>query len=73
MGGEYEVRSGSWKVTKTAPSSGIKDAWIADTKIEPLGSLSLPAGVHQIELRVTKVNDKDAFRPLELFLTPRKK
>ena len=73
LGGEYEVRSGSWKVTKTAPSSGIKDAWIADTKIEPLGSLSLPAGVHQIELRVTKVNDKDAFRPLELFLTPRKK
>ena len=70
LGGDYEVRCGTWTCARTAPSSGNANAWIADTKVESLGSLFLPAGTHRIELHVTRANAGDVFRPLELWLAP---
>ena len=69
-GGNFEIRCGAWKAAGTATSSGVANAWIADTKVEPLGALSLPAGTHRMELHVIRANGGEVFRPLELWLTP---
>jgi alpha-L-fucosidase len=71
-GGEYELRIGDWKVGQTAAICKGAVPWIAKPHVDELGDLLLPAGVHQIELRLTKTNsDKDeALRPLELRLKP---
>jgi hypothetical protein len=72
-GGDYEVRCGDWKSGKTAPTLEGELPWITDAQVDKLGTLALEPGTHRIELRVTKGNNgAEVFRPLELFLTPKK-
>ncbi len=69
-GGEYELRCGDWNVVRTAPSCEGSIPWIATPQIDELGSLLLPAGVHQIELRAISINEDELIRPLELWVNP---
>jgi len=72
LGGEYEVRCGQWKSAKAAATATPPIPWIATPQVDSLGTLTLPPGVHHIELRVTKVSEGEVFRPLEMWLTPKK-
>jgi alpha-L-fucosidase len=71
-GGDYEVRCGNWSSAQVAPGVEGKVPWIATPRTDSLGRLTLPAGIQTIELRVTRVNDGEVFRPFDLFLTPEK-
>ena len=69
-GGEYEVRCGGWTSGPINASTNGQDAVIAEAHVDQLGSLALSAGIHTIELRVTRVKQGEVFRPLDLWLKP---
>jgi hypothetical protein len=72
-GGEYGVRCGDWKSARTMGFIEGEVPRFPPTQVDQLGSLPLAQGVHRIMLHVTKVNGGEVFRPLELWLTPKKK
>lgn len=72
-GGDYVVQCGNWKSGKSTAFLEGDLPRIPPPQVDQLGSLSLAPGIHRIELRVTKSNGKEVFRPLELWLTPQKK
>ncbi|NBZ95622.1 MAG: alpha-L-fucosidase [Proteobacteria bacterium] len=73
LGGEYELSCGDWKSSKKAAEVAPPVPSIASPQVDQLGTLTLEPGVHRIELRVTKANGKgEIFRPLELWLTPKR-
>jgi alpha-L-fucosidase len=72
-GGVYEVRCGAWSVERTASvdSAEVLPGFARGT-IDPLGRLELPAGIHEITMRVKEGNASGAetMRPQELLLKP---
>ncbi len=64
--GDYVVRCGDWQGKGTVVEHG-KEGAVTEQK---LGSIDLPAGKQQIELRAEQIESGELFWPLELWLKP---